>query len=220
MKLARWGDTAERRRTSVQNWKKPVQWNRKAKQSGARQRVFCGSLCDVFEDNQQVNMVREDLWGLIKETPMLDWQLLTKRPENIEKMLPLDWVDGWQNVWLGTTIEEHSLGYRAEVLASIRAACRFISYEPAIGSLGDTCLDGIHWLIYGGESGPGFRKDDNDWARQAKALCERYGTVFYYKQKSGFRPGAVSTLDGEEFHDFPNVVERWDARQTEFPLWR
>ena len=89
-----WGPKAPRHRTSVANWKKPKTWNRKAKQfyeqTGRRQRVFCASLADVF-DNAVDPDWRDDLWELIWECEHLDWQLLTKRPQNMIKMLPEDY---------------------------------------------------------------------------------------------------------------------------------
>jgi protein gp37 len=97
----------ERRRTSVANWRMPVKLNAKAMAEGRRRRVFCASLADVF-DNQVPAEWRADLWALIRATPMLDWQLLTKRPQNIARMLPANWGKGWPNVWLGTTVENQT----------------------------------------------------------------------------------------------------------------
>src|SRR5690242_18927228 len=100
-----WGPHGKRVRTSETNWRKPVQWAKRGRDSGARARVFCASLADVF-DNKVDRGWRVDLFNLIKETPELDWLLLTKRPENCEKMLPSDWGNGYPNVWLGTTAED------------------------------------------------------------------------------------------------------------------
>jgi protein gp37 len=100
----------QRRRTTAANWREPLKWNRAAAAAGERHRVFCASLADVF-DNQVPAQWREDLWGLIRETPSLDWLLLTKRPQNIAGMLPAQfdegdrWPERWPNVWLGTTVE-------------------------------------------------------------------------------------------------------------------
>ncbi|MBX9593540.1 MAG: phage Gp37/Gp68 family protein, partial [Roseomonas sp.] len=103
------GDFAVRRRTSPRNWRLPLKWDRDAAKAGKRARVFCASLADVF-DNQADPAWRGDLWDLIWETRWLDWMLLTKRPQNIAKMLPTkvagaldDWGEGWPNVWIGTT---------------------------------------------------------------------------------------------------------------------
>ena len=101
----------ERRRTTASNWLQPVKWNRDAAMVGVRRKVFCAALADVF-DNQVPASWRDDLWRLVEQTPHLDWLLLTKRPQNIARMLPgphtgvRAWGDGWPNVWLGTTAED------------------------------------------------------------------------------------------------------------------
>ena len=104
-----WGPHGERKRTSEENWKKPLRWDRRARETGTRLRVFCASLADVW-DNRVPSKWRADLFQLIAATPELDWQLLTKRPENIGKMLPVA-ITGlkpwpWPHVWLGTTAED------------------------------------------------------------------------------------------------------------------
>ena len=84
----RWGPHASRTRTSAANWQKPITWNRKAASEGRRYRVFCASLADVFDNHGSITSGwRGDLWHLIARTPHLDWLLLTKRPQNITKML-------------------------------------------------------------------------------------------------------------------------------------
>lgn len=139
--------TGERRRTSANTWAGPLKWNRKAADEGRRARVFCASLADVF-DNQVPEGWRYDLWRLIEKTPHLDWLLLTKRPQNIRKMLPnfpgaKPWGDGWSNVWLGTTAENQTeADRRIPHLLSVPAAIRFLSCEPLLGPL-DLTLDNL-----------------------------------------------------------------------------
>ena len=95
----------ERRRTSAANWRKPLKWNAIAAERGTtNDRVFCASLADVF-DNKVPEAWRTDLFGLIERTPWLNWLLLTKRPQNIVRMLPADWDNGYSNAWLGITAE-------------------------------------------------------------------------------------------------------------------
>lgn len=186
-----WGPHGERKRTSAANWRKPRQWAKTPGGTGKRPRVFCASLADVF-DNQAPQEWRDDLFELIWETPELDWLLLTKRPENIERMLPLTW-DGhgpWDNVWLGTTCEDQAAyDRRWPILRSVRAAVHFISYEPAIGPLrlplNSTYPD---WLICGGESGPGARYMLPAWAVDIRNDCERAGVRFFMKQMTGKKP--------------------------------
>jgi protein gp37 len=189
---ARWGNHP-RKRTSEANWKKPRQWNadgqRFERATGHRRRVFCASLADVF-DNQVPPTWRADLFRLIRATPNLDWQLLTKRPQNVAKMLPPDWLDGYPNVWLGTTTEDaEHYRQRWPVLARIPAAVRFISYEPAIGPLNDLAIMQAvpEWVICGGESGPGARIMNPQWVRDVRDQCGTLGIAFFLKQHGTYR---------------------------------
>ncbi len=155
-----WGPGGERKRTSENYWKQPVRWNRRAAAAGTRDRVFCASLADVF-DNQAPEGAREDLWELIRNTPSLDWQLLTKRPQNFAGFLPEDWNGGYPNIRLGVSAEnQEEYDRRWPILAATPAATpaiiRFISYEPALGPLRLSAQpEKPDWLIWGGESGPG-----------------------------------------------------------------
>lgn len=172
----------ERRRTSAANWRQPLKWSREAEAAGIRKRVFCASLADVF-DNQVPAEWRADLWALIAATPWLDWQLLTKRPQNIAKMLPIDWVVGWRNVWLGTTVENREeAARRMPLLRAVRAEVHFLSIEPLLEDLGDIDLTGIDWAIIGGESGGGARPFRLAWARSLIARCRSAGTRPFLKQ--------------------------------------
>lgn len=196
-------DNNERKITSDTNWKKPLKWNKEAKEQGVRYKVFSGSLCDIFEERDDLVVARKRLWELIKNTPELDWQLLTKRPENIEKLLPDDWGDGYSNVWLGTTVENEKVIERANILRGIPAQIRFISYEPALGDLSKLNIDKIDWIIYGGESGSGFRDHDINWAREMKNKCAKENVAFYYKQSPAFKTGQCDNIDGEIIKQFP-----------------
>lgn len=183
----KWGNSP-RKRTTEHYWKAPAIWNGKADvfeaAHGRKQRVFCASLADVF-DNQADPEWRLDLFKLIKATPRLDWQLLTKRPQNIRKMLPNDWgAEGYANVWLGFTAEDQArYDQRREVIQKVPAAVWFVSYEPAIGPLrlkaGQVQPD---WLIVGGESGHGARRMDPRWAREVIADCRTLGIAPFMKQ--------------------------------------
>jgi protein gp37 len=138
-----WGPHGERKRTSVANWKKPLAWNRSAAAAGRPARVFCCSLADVF-DNQIPKEWRTDLFELIAATPHLIWQLLTKRPENMAKMLPADWGDGYRNVWLGTTVESQRwANHRIPILLRTPAHLRFLSLEPLLERVD---LTAVRWM--------------------------------------------------------------------------
>lgn len=131
----RWGPKADRTRTKT--WGNPIKWNRNAKAKGIRYRVFCASLADVFDNHKSILPEwRRELWLLIKRTPHLDWLLLTKRPQNINRFLPDDWGLGYPNVWLGVTVEDQTeADRRIPYLLNIPTAVRFISAEPLLGPI-------------------------------------------------------------------------------------
>ena len=203
MGLHLWGPEASRQVTSPENWKKPLKWNRIAMREGQRRRVFCASLCDIFEEHPVADETRPKVWELIRQCDWLDWQILTKRPHRIAANLPADWGTGWPNVWLGTSVEDMRVAHRADDLRDIPAVVRFISYEPAIGSLQTLNLRGIDWVIYGGESGPGWRPEDKEWAREMRRKCEAAGIAFFHKQSASYRTEMGIELDGESVRNYP-----------------
>lgn len=154
-----WGPGAPRRRTSPANWGKPHRWNRQAAELGKRYRVFCASLADVF-DNEVDPAWRADLFQLIRETPHLDWLLLTKRIGNVAGMLPADWGNGWPNVWLGATVVNQNEADRdIPKLLATPATLRWLSMEPLLGpvNLGP-------WL----DRCPRSQRSDQRWAHSWK----------------------------------------------------
>ena len=184
----------ERRRTSAALWRQPLKWDARCTASGIRERVFCASLADVF-DNQVPMRWRDDLWHRIDQCRHLDWMLLTKRPENIAKMLPTGaigapaWGTGWPNVWLGTTVEDRARLRRIDVLRRVPAVVRFLSIEPLLEDLGEINLTGIHLVIVGGESGPGARPMHPAWARSIRDQCAAQGVPYFFKQWGDWLPG-------------------------------
>jgi protein gp37 len=160
-------------------------------------------MCDLFEDHPTIESELQKLWPLIRKTPMLDWQLLTKRADRIAALLPADWGDGYPNVWLGVSIESNDYVWRADALKQIPAAVRFISYEPALGPLDQLDLTGLDWIIYGGESGPSFRPLDPKWPRDMHARCRSAGVPFFFKQSSAIRTEMGTTLDGQVVRNYP-----------------
>jgi protein gp37 len=194
---AEWGNHP-RHLTSESYWRQPLKWNREADASGERRKVFCASLADVFDNQVSVDW-RADLWALIANTPYLDWLLLTKRPQNIGKMLPGSYVEQlvghdlpwpWSNVWIGMTAEnQQEYDRRWPQLAAVPATVRFVSYEPALGPL-MISKNKVRpdWVIFGGESGPGRRPVDLEWGRDLRDECVLHGVAFYGKQWDKIRP--------------------------------
>lgn len=212
-----WGPGAPRRRTSAANWALPKRWNAQAAafmaQHGRRQRVFCASLADVF-DNAVDPQWRDDLFELIAATPNLDWLLLTKRIGNVGNMLPVpfDFDRQFPHVWIGATIVNQAEADRdIPKLLDVPARVRFLSMEPLLGPVdinpwlqqkffhGGRALNGrammrshpterLDWVIVGGESGPGARAMHPDWARSLRDQCQNAGVPFLFKQWGEWMP--------------------------------
>lgn len=147
--MAQWGPGQDRRRTQPHTWLQPRRWNAEAYATGRRTRVFCASMADVF-DNAVPDDWRRDLFDLIRETPNLDWILLTKRIGNVTAMLPPDWGDhgggnhGWPHVWLMITVVNQTEANRdIPKLLKTPAALRGLSIEPQLGpvELDDLIVD-------------------------------------------------------------------------------
>jgi protein gp37 len=194
-----WGARAERRELSPTYWKQPLAWNASAAASGTRARVFCASMADVFEDRRDLDERRFSLWRLIETTPNLDWLLLTKRPENIQKLAP--WTTRWpSNIWLGATAENQRwLDKRLPYLIECRAKTLFLSCEPLLGAidlskwtkrrhLGRRAV--VDWVIGGGESGHGSRPVNPDWLRSLRDQCTAHGIQFHFKQWGNWKPAS------------------------------
>ena len=202
-----WGADREYRVMSDENWKKPMRWQRKATQfetvAGRRRRVFCASMADVFDKKAPVEQ-RERLWGVIRSTSRLDWQLLTKRPSNIAKYLPPDWEDGYSNVWLGATVENTKHGIpRIDELKGVPAKIRFLSIEPLLEDLGDLDLEGIHWVIVGGESGPKARPMKKEWMLNIRNQCLEQNVPFFFKQWGAVIGKGGCEVNGLEIKEWP-----------------
>lgn len=203
MGLDLWGKSAPRQVTKSP-WQNVRAWNNQAQLDGTVRRVFCGSLMDWAEDRKDLQEPRQRMWDVIRSSPWLVFQMLTKRPENIGKFLPDDWgKNGYDNVWLGTTIEDNRVAHRAAHLIANPAPVHFVSYEPAIGPLDKLNLAHIEWVIYGGESGPGHRPEDKQWARDMHGRCSAAGVAFFHKQSAGHRTEMGIELDGRIVREYP-----------------
>jgi protein gp37 len=154
-------------------------------------------MADVF-DNQVSKEWRHDLFELIRDCKRLDWLLLTKRPQNILKMLPGDCGNGYRNVWLGMTAENQTyFDQRWRHLQAIPATIKFISYEPALGPLRLPKHGPLpDWLISGGESGGGARPLDPEWIRDIIGDCRRRGVVPFHKQWGTYRSNPLVVEEG------------------------
>lgn len=193
-----WGHKEPRRFFSAAHWKQPRAWNTEATESGTRRRVFCASMADVFEDRRDLDAARKQLWQIIADTPQLDWQLLTKRPQNVARLAP--WKKQWPgNVWLGTTVEDQPrAALRIPILLRIPAKVRFLSCEPLVGPVDlSKFVRGnvdINWIIAGGESGPGARPMEPAWVRQLRDFSHDREIAFHFKQWGHWAPKSSSDV--------------------------
>lgn len=210
MGLKVWGPAKTTKRQRVKSvWANVRRWNKMAVDTpgvmGADnpRLVFVGSLMDWAEDHHDLEPTRSDMWKLIRNSRNLHFQMLTKRPERIANLLPGDWGNGYPNVWLGTSIENNDYVWRADELRQIPAVVRFVSYEPALGTLDLLDLTGVDWVIYGGESGHGYRREDKQWARDMRKRCIETGVAFFHKQSSGYKTEMGIELDGEIVREYP-----------------
>jgi len=195
------------RRTSEKNWNIPGRKEREAVALNRRLRGFMGSMMD-WADNRVPEGWRADAFAQIRKAPHVDWQLLTKRAPNIAKMLSEcapDWGQGYDNVWLGVTVENRKHGVpRIEHLRRVPAKVRFLSVEPLLEDLGALDLTGIHWVIVGGESGAGFRPVQREWIDSVIAQCRAQGVRVFFKQWGGGKADAGGCLlDGREIKEWP-----------------
>lgn len=178
----------------------PLRWARP-------RRIFVNSMSDVFHAQFSLEQIQR-VFGIMELAGWHQFQVLTKRPERAARLAPdLPWPD---NVWLGTSIENMDVARRADALRQVPAAIRFISAEPLLGPLDQLNLDGIHWLIGGGESGAERRLCDPAWARGLRDLCHREGVHFFWKQWGGFTPKSGGReLDGRTWEEYPVPLKAW-----------
>ena len=161
----------------------------KGKRHGDTVLVFTCSLSDFFIE--EADAWRSEAWDLIRQTPFLTYQMLTKRPERILSCLPADWGSGYPNVWLGVSVENRRWLHRVDPLAQVPAVVHFASFEPLLGDLGDLrpWLPHLQWAIVGGESGPQRRPRELAWLLSIVQQCQAAGVPCFVKQDWAFRDG-------------------------------
>jgi len=172
----------------------PLKWKRP-------RRIFVNSMSDLFHE-----LVPDDyIKNVFAAMQRADWhifQILTKRAERLLEISPsLSWPN---NVWQGVSVESQEYTWRAELLSRVPAAIRFLSVEPLLGPIPKLPLDGISWVIVGGESGPGFRAVRPEWVRQVRDQCVSARVPFFFKQWGGINSKAGGrTLDNRMWSDMP-----------------
>ncbi len=180
----------------------PLRWRKP-------RRIFVNSMSDLFHRD-----IPDDYIRLVFDTMVrADWhtyQVLTKRSGRLMRLgQTLPWAP---HIWVGVSVESNRYAWRADQLRKVPAAVRFISAEPLLGPVDELNLEGIHWLITGGESGMGFRDCDPQWVRDIRDRCVAEGVAFFHKQWGGRTPKSGGRyLDGRTWNEFPKVVADRDV---------
>lgn len=204
-----WGPGQPRRFFGPKHWKQPLDWNEEARRTWKIEKVFSGSMCDIFDTEpaslQQMNAARQQLWATIRLTDHLIWQLLTKRPAGYSNMIALD-VLALPRVWPGVTCENQpQYELRWPKMPDFSARRPWISYEPALGPLTLTLFPWPSWVVCGGESGNQRRPMVLKWAADLKAECQEKNIPFFMKQVSARTPNEGKLLIPESLkaQEFP-----------------
>lgn len=173
----------------------PAQWTKP-------RMIFVNSMSDLFQDAVPEAFIRE-VWDVMAGTPQHTFQILTKRADrmaSISRQLPR-----LENVWLGVSVENSDHFDRLDHLRQTRAAVRFVSLEPLLGSVAGVSLSSIDWAIVGGESGPRARPMQESWVRDIRDACRQYGTAFFFKQWGGMnKKKRGRTFEGKTWDEFPS----------------
>lgn len=170
-------------------WKKP-------------RRIFVNSMSDLFHKDVPLEFI-QSVFETMEKASWHTFQILTKRSDRLAEIAPLlTWPN---NVWQGVSVENQSVIERIEMLRKVPASVRFLSVEPLLGPINDLNLHGIHWVIVGGESGPGARPMKEEWVRSIMQQCKDQNVAFFFKQWGGVqkhRHGRM--LDGQTYDEYPN----------------
>ena len=169
-------------------WKKP-------------QMIFVNSMSDLFHEKIPVSFIKE-IFETMSKAYWHTFQVLTKRSERLAELAPkLDWPE---NVWIGVSVEDEAYKYRIDDLRKVPSAVRFLSLEPLLGLVSGLDLTGIHWVIVGGESGPGARPMAKTWVRDIRKQCRKGNVPFFFKQWGGVNKKKTGRLlDGRVYNGMP-----------------
>ena len=162
--------------------------------------VFVNSMSDLFHERMPLDFLRR-VFAVMEECPKHVFQILTKRHERLVELGPeLNWP---ANVWMGVSVENQTFAHRLDYLRRVPAEIKFVSCEPLIGHL-ELDLEGIDWVIVGGESGPGHRPIESQWVRDIREQTHAAGAAFFFKQWGGIRSKARGReLDGRFYNEMP-----------------
>lgn len=163
--------------------------------------IFVNSMSDLFHKDVPDQLIRQ-VFDVMNEADWHTYQVLTKRSERVAQMsTTLPW---WHHIWMGVSVENEEYLHRIDDLRKTNAYVCFLSLEPVLGPLPNLNLDGIGWVIVGGESGPEARPINADWVRQIRDRCVASGVPIFFKQWGGInRKRAGRVLDGRTWDEIP-----------------
>ncbi len=175
----------------------PLHWK-------APRKVFVNSMSDLFHKDVPLAFIQR-AFDVMARCPQHEFQILTKRATRLSQVAAeLNWTP---NIWMGVSVEDQKRARRAEELCSVPAHIRFLSVEPLLGPIRELPLDGIHWVIVGGESGPGARPMNPDWVDGILRQCRARGVAFFFKQWGGVQKHRTGrTLLGRTYDEMPQTA--------------
>jgi protein gp37 len=179
----------------------PIYWKRP-------KRIFVNSMSDLFHKDIPESFVHK-VFDTMEEADWHTYQILTKRSSILRNFVNKRYAKrpAPPHIWLGVSVEDRSYLSRIEHLSNANASIRFLSIEPLLGPVGKLNLENIHWVIVGGESGPGHRPMEIEWVRDIRAQCIQSGVAFFFKQWGGIRPKTGGNeLDGVKWIEYPSTV--------------
>jgi protein gp37 len=173
---------------------KPLEWK-------TPQTIFVNSMSDLFHKEVPVAFIQRT-FDVMRRADWHRFQVLTKRSERLLALNPvIEWPD---NVWMGVSVENADYAFRIDHLRETDAKVKFLSLEPLLGPLSHLDLEGISWVIVGGESGPGARKMDDGWAKEIRDQCLAARVPFFFKQWGGVhKKKAGRVLEGHIWDEMP-----------------
>lgn len=164
-------------------------------------KIFVNSMSDLFHEKVPIEFIQQ-VFKTMNETPQHSYQILTKRPERALELS--NHLLFTHNIWMGTSVENSKVSHRIDLLQQIPAHIRFLSCEPLLGPLENLNLEKIHWVIVGGESGPGARPMEADWVRSIRDQCCKRNVAFFFKQWGGVQKHRYGReLDNRTYDEYP-----------------
>lgn len=168
--------------------------------------VFVNSMSDLFHEKVPIEFIQK-VFRVMNDNPQHVFQILTKRADILRYYDSEGWLNWSHNIWMGVSVEDSRVIDRIDFLRETSARVKFLSCEPLIGPLDNLNLNGIDWVIVGGESGRKPRPMQEGWVTNIKNQCQEQGTAFFFKQWGGTnKKKAGRLLDGQVWNEMPEVV--------------